>query len=125
MKKLWAGIGILAVLLAMGIGAAAAMGHFHRDLGAQLEQAAELCQTDWKTANTLAGSARQSWQQHRHWVAALADHEPLEEISSLFSQLSLCQKNADAEEFAVVCLRISGLCDMLSESHNPYWWNLL
>lgn len=125
MKKLWAGIGILAVLLAMGIGAAAAMGHFHRDLGAQLEQAAELCLTDWKTANALADSARQSWQQHRHWVAALADHEPLEEISSLFYQLDLCQKTGDAEEFAAVCLRITGICDILSESHSPYWWNLL
>ena len=83
MKKLWAGIGILAVLLALGIGAAMVMQHIHGDLAHRLEQAADQSQQDWQRANALAESARASWEQHRHRIAALVDHEPLEEISSL------------------------------------------
>lgn len=125
MKQLWAGILVLAFLLAAGIGAAAAMAHIHRDLSAKLETAAAKSQTDWARATALAESAKASWEQHRYWVAALADHEPLEEISGLFSQLALCQSLGNREEFAALCLRIADICDKLSESHSPYWWNLL
>lgn len=125
MKKLWAGIAILAVLLGIGIGAAAVMQHIHGDLAHRLEEAADLCASQWGQANALANSARESWEQHQHWIAALVDHEPLEEIESLFAQLSLCQSCHDTEEFAAVCLRIAGICNMLEESHSPYWWNLL
>ncbi|MBO5323486.1 MAG: DUF4363 family protein [Oscillospiraceae bacterium] len=125
MKKLWAGIAVLAVLLGIGIGAAMVMQHVHGDLANRLEKAAGLCKTDWQGATSLAESASASWTQHQHWIAALVDHEPLEEIESLFDQLSLCQSNEDTEEFAAVCLRIANICNMLEESHSPYWWNLL
>ena len=125
MKKLWAGILILAVLLSGGIAASLVMKHVHENMAHRLESAAQLCQTDWQKANSLAGSAREDWDTHRHWVAALVEHEPLEEISSLFSQLELCQREKNPEEFAVVCLRIASICTTLSESHSPSWWNLL
>ena len=125
MKKLWAGIAILAALLGVGLVAASLIQHVHEELSDQLETAAEWCKTDWQKADSLTESAKVSWEQHRHWIAALVDHEPLEEISSLFSQLSLCQSNRDTEEFAAVCLRIADICDTLAEGHMPYWWNLL
>ena len=102
MKKLWAGISILAVLLCIGFGVAMIMGHIHGNLAHRLEEAAGQCLTDWGQANSLADSARASWEQHHHWVAALVDHEPLEEIESLFSQLALSQRNRDTEEFAAL-----------------------
>ena len=125
MKKLWAGIVILAALLAMGAGSAAVMQHLHQDLASRLEQAAAQCRSDWPAAASLSADVQKSWEQHRYWVAALSDHEPLEEIAALFSQLDLCRSNGDRAEFAVVCLRIASLCDALGESQTPYWWNLL
>lgn len=125
MKKLWFGAGLLLVLLCLGIGAASTIRHTHNALSSRLEEAAALSQTDWGGATDLANAAAAQWSQHRHWVAALAEHEPLEEISNLFSQLSLCQSLGDRAEFAAVALRIAGICDTLSESHAPYWWNLL
>jgi hypothetical protein len=97
----------------------------HKDLAHQLEWSAVHSRLDWEQANSMADSARKNWEQHRHWVAALVDHEPLEEISSLFEQLALCQSNHQQEDFAAVCLRLASICTMLSESHSPYWWNLL
>ncbi|MBE6959724.1 MAG: DUF4363 family protein [Ruminococcaceae bacterium] len=125
MKKLWIGILILAVLLVMGLGATMIMQHAHGDLVNRLEQAAKLSLPDWEQAKALAASARSSWEQRRHWIAALVDHEPLEEIASLFDQLSLCQTLGDTSQFSAVCLRIASICTMLEESHSPSWWNLL
>ena len=125
MKKLWFGVALLLVLLCLGIGASLVIGHTHDTLSSRLEEAAALSQTDWGKATDLANAAATQWAQHRHWVAALAEHEPLEEISSLFSQLALCQSLDDRAEFAAVALRIAGICDTLSESHALYWWNLL
>ena len=125
MKKLWVGVVILVLLLGMGIGSAMLMQHIHSDLATRLEQAADQSVTDWEQAKALAESAKASWEQHRHWIAALMDHEPLEEITNLFDQLSLCQHYGDRKEFSSVCLRIAGICSVLEESHSPYWWNLL
>ena len=125
MKKLWIGIGILLVLLALGIASSMVTRHVHGDLADRLEQAASLSPQDWDSANALADSARASWEQHQHWIAALVDHEPLEEISGLFDQLALSQRSHDPIEFAAVCLQIASICTMLEESHSPYWWNLL
>lgn len=125
MKKLWAGIGILAVLLTLGIGAAWVMQDVHQGLAHQLEQAAACSRSDWEAANHLADSARGTWEKRRHLVAALVDHEPLEEINNLLDQLQLYQDDRHQESFAAVCLQLASLYTTLSESHSPYWWNLL
>lgn len=125
MKKLWAGILILAVLLGTGIFSAAIMAHNHQALSRDLKQAAALAQSDWHQAKALAQSVRESWETHRYWVASLVDHEPLEEINSLFNQLALTIRDENTMDFAAVCTRIASIADTLAEGHIPYWWNLL
>lgn len=125
MNKLWIAVVVLAVLLGMGIASAFFMDTVHRSLATQLEQAAALAESDWEEAKSLAGSARENWEEHKHLVAALADHEPLEQLDGMFAELEVCQKQADKACFAVVCVRIASLAGMLSESHSPCWWNLL
>ena len=125
MKKLWVGIGILAALLAIAIGGAIVLGHVHGELADRLEQAAEEAPTDWQGASALAQSVQEDWSRHRHWIAALVDHEPLEEINGLFDQLDLCKREKNPEKFAAVCLQIATICTALEESHMPFWWNLL
>jgi len=125
MKKLWAGILILAILLGVGILTSAVMQHNHRALSRDLKQAAVLAHIDWHRAKKLADAARAAWENQHYWVASLVDHEPLEEINSLFDQLALCIRDRDLEDFAAVCARIASIADMLEEANVPYWWNLL
>ena len=42
-----------------------------------------------------------------------------------WTELEVCQRQEDQDYFAVVCVRIASLAEMLSESHSPFWWNLL
>lgn len=125
MNKLWVAVVVLAVLLGLGIGSTVLMEAVHSSLTTQLNQAAELAESDWEEAKALAGSARAKWEQYEHLIAALADHEPLEQLDGMFAELEVCQRQADKACFAVVCVRIASLAEMLSESHSPYWWNLL
>ena len=125
MKKLWLALAVLGVLLGLSIGSTVAMEKIHGDLTKQLNQAAELAENRWEDANALAETARAKWEKNKHFVAALADHEPLEQLDGLFEELAVCQKQADPDGFALVCVRIASLAEMLSESHSPFWWNLL
>lgn len=125
MKKLWVAVAVLAVLLVLGIVSTIVMEQVHGELSEALEQAALLSETDWETANALADSARAKWEKSSHLIAALADHEPLEELDGLFAELAVYQRHADQRCFAAVCVRIASLAEMLQESHSPYWWNLL
>lgn len=125
MKKLWVAVAVLAVLLVLGIVSTIVMEQVHGELSEALEQAALLSETDWETANALADSARAKWEKSSHLIAALADHEPLEELDGLFAELAVYQRHADRRCFAAVCVRIASLAEMLQESHSPYWWNLL
>ena len=125
MKKLWVAVAVLAVLLVLGIVSTIVMEQVHGELSEALGQAALLSETDWETANALADSARAKWEKSSHLIAALADHEPLEELDGLFAELAVYQRHADQRCFAAVCVRIASLAEMLQESHSPYWWNLL
>ena len=125
MNKLWVAIIVLAVLLGTGIGSAYFMRTVHEELTNRLEQASALAQSDWEEAKALAGSARAKWEKYEHLIAALADHEPLEQLNGMFAELEVCQQQEDKACFAVVCVRIASLAEMLGESHSPCWWNLL
>lgn len=125
MKKLWVAVAVLAVLLVLGIVSTIVMDTVHGELSEALEQAALLSETDWETAKALAESARAKWEKSSHLIAALADHEPLEELDGLFAELAVYQRYADRRCFAAVCVRIASFAEMLQESHSPYWWNLL
>lgn len=125
MNKLWIAVVVLAVLLGLGIAGTVVMEKVHGGLSEDLEQAAVLAEDRWEEAKALAGSARAKWARYKHLIAALADHEPLEQMDGLFAELEVCQRQEDKACFAVVCVRIASLAEMLSESHSPSWWNLL
>lgn len=125
MKKLWIAVIVLGVLLGLGIGSTVIMDKVHSQLAQELDQASVLAQSHWEDAKALAESARAKWEKHSHLVAALTDHEPLEQMDGLFAELAVCQRQADEDGFALVCVRIASLAEKLSESHTPHWWNLL
>lgn len=125
MKKTWIAVAVLLVLLIGGIAATVAMGSIHGRLSEDLLQAAVLAEEDWEQAKALADSARAEWEKYAHLIAALADHEPLEEIDSLFLQVRICIQQGNRESFAMACARLAGIAERLAESNHPSWWNLL
>ena len=126
MKRFWLGVGILAVLLAAGIGLSTQITAVHSKLSRDLSGACQAVQTgDWDTAVTLAESAKARWLRCRRFVASFVDHEPLEQMDSLFSELEIYRPQQLPTDYAAVCTHLSHLSEAIGESHALTWWNLL
>ena len=126
MKRLYIGAALLAVMLAGGVVLTAAFTALHEPLGETLRQAQEAAAAgDWETAAELTAQAKNRWEKHRHFVAAVADHEPLEEMDSLFARLEVLCRLREEDEFAADCAELSRLCEAMAESQRVTWWSLL
>ena len=126
MKRLYIGAGLLVVMLAMGIFLMGAFSAIHGPLGGQLRKAREAAVAEnWEEAAVCIDQAQESWKKYRHFVAAVADHEPLEEMDGLFARLEVLCHLRQADEFAADCAQLARLCDAMAQSQRISWWNLL
>ncbi len=126
MKRLWIGVGILLAILAMGLVLLAISHDFYKDLSQDLESAGELAMAgNWASAEAKGDAARQLWNQYRRLWASFSDHEPVEEMETLFAQLEIYQARKLEVDFAAACQRLIHLAEAIEESHNLRWWSIL
>ncbi len=126
MKRLWIGAALLILFLAVGIFSTAATQRFHHDLSRQLEAtAAAALSEDWEQTALLLHQCRSHWARHRNFVAAVASHEPIEEIDSLYDQLDIYFAQRDSQGFALCCATLHHRTQALGEAQSINWWNLL
>lgn len=126
MKRLWIGVAILAALLGSGIGTTIFAVRTHGDISQKLEQASEAAlRGKWDEACTLSLEAKKKWEAMRHGTAAIADHEPMEEIDDLFSQMEIYLLTRQQVPFSTCCASLSVLTNAIGESHAINWWSLL
>lgn len=125
-KRFWSGVGVLVLLLSLGIWVAKSMESTHEAVASHLEQAArEVLSGDMKQGAQALENARQLWQQRRYLTAAVADHAPMEEIDSIFSQLDSYAAAGDRVSFAAWCSRVARLVEAIGEAHKLTLQNLL
>ena len=126
MKRLWLGVGLLAVLLATGIWITAHVARIHQPISEKLSQAAEAAREKrWEDVDIWLEQAKMSWDQNSFFSATVADHEPMEEIQGLFAA---AQAYAAQREFALcaaMCARLVLLTDAMADSHAFTLRNLL
>ena len=126
MNRLWIGIGVLAVLLAMGISLLFVSLNFHEDFSQNLKAAGRSAMSgNWEDAEKKLAHSREKWQNYRRFWASFTDHEPVEQIQQLFSQLELFQTRRLEVEFASACYALAELSEAIDESHNLRWWSIL
>lgn len=126
MKRMYIGLGLLAVMLAVGIWVTVMFDRIHAPLSATLDQAqAAALAGDWEQAGILTGQAHAQWRRARELIAAVADHAPLEEMDALFARLEVLQQMHQADEFASDCAELSSLASAMADSQRILWWNLL
>ncbi len=126
MKRCWFGAALLLVLLAGGIWAGKRMQRIHSDISDNLKQAANAAlQEDWARADTALSAARRAWKENWRISATFADHEPMEEIDSIFAQAEVYQVKRDSQTLAAACAHLSRLVDAMGEAHECSWWNIL
>lgn len=126
MKQFWIGIGLLAVLLGLGIGAAWGMETVYSPVSGHLERASlAVMEENWAQAERCCHQAKKEWEQAWGLTAALANHTPMEEIDSLFSQMEVYVRCRDRAEFSACCASLSRLIRAMSDAHSLAWWNFL
>ena len=125
-RRFWYGLGILILLLGVGLWTARSLEKLHTPVKDSLEQAARaVMDGDMEKGVALAGQARTVWQQRRMLTTAVADHGPVEEIDSLFSQIQVYAQTGSTTDFAAYCARLAKLVAAVGEAHSLSWQNLL
>lgn len=126
MKRMYIGVALLAILLAVGICLTAVFVWLHRPITEALEQAqAAALAGEWAQVETLTETVYRRWQTISRFTAAVADHEPLEEMDALLARLSVLEATRQQEEFAATCAELARRSDAMADSQRLTWWNLL
>ena len=126
MKRLWIGIAFLAFMLVVGILLTVLFDRIHTPLAADLREASQLAMADdWEKATALTQRARAEWKQYREFIAAVADHEPLEKMEYLLEQLDVYAQQRRTADFSAVCVELAAYADAMLESQSLTWWNFL
>lgn len=123
MKRIYIGVALLVLLAILGIALTVVFNRLHQPLSAKLEQAsAAALEGDWEKATALAKDAGADWTRYRRFTAAVADHQPLEEMDSRFARLQVLTDQEDPDEFALCCAELSVLARAMGESQSIRWW---
>ncbi|MBQ3542736.1 MAG: DUF4363 family protein [Oscillospiraceae bacterium] len=125
MTRLWIGVGLLVVLLLGGIALWMGIVPFHETLAQELDTAAELAVAgSWKQAQNTAFSARARWQRHQDRIAAVTDHEPMEQMEAMFQELSMLDSDRTVD-FACICVHLAQTARAIGETQALKWWGIL
>ena len=126
MKRLWIGVGFLAAMLVIGIWITLAFSRLHIPISDALNQASEAAVAgDWEKATALTKSARADWEKFRGFTAAVADHEPLEEMDAMFAQLTVLAQQQETADFAATSAQLARLAQAMADSQSISWWNVV
>ena len=119
MNRIWFGTALLALLLVLGLGGSALMERTHLTQAEDLNRAAELAlQGDWSGAEALTSGARKEWDKKRPLIAALSDHEPMDQAEGLFAQLEVFADTEDAISYSSTCVYLARQLEALGKSHS-------
>ena len=125
MKRIWFGAALLIALLALGFGSGELMDQTHLVQAEDLNRAAELAmEGNWAGAKNFTGAARREWDKNKMLVAALSDHEPMDQIEGLFAQLEVFAATQDAASFCSTCRYLASQLEALGKSHSFNLQNL-
>lgn len=126
MSRTVIGAFLLIALLLGGLLVQQEMDAIHRPIAQMLEVSAESAwNEDWELVDALSAGAEKSWRSSWTFTAAFADHDPMEEVDSLFAQLTVYALARDSQEYAAVCRELARRIDAMADAHTLSWWNLL
>lgn len=126
MKRMWIGAVLLVLLLVAGILVGEFMERTHCPDARILERAAARAMAgDWVGARQLSGSAEAGWLKRWRLTAAVVDHNELETVDSLFSELEIYAVSQDQPHYSATCVSLASLLEAIGRTHSFSWWNLL
>ncbi len=120
------GIVLLLVLLAVGMFVQWTMATLQKPITLELTQAAQAgAREDWAAARLHQEAAQRGWRKCWRLTAAFADHQPMEDVDSLFARLPVYAAQQEPAEFAASCRELARRIQAVADAHSLTWWNLL
>ena len=124
MRRFALGIGVLTVLLASSLTVGKQVEKISLPVVRNLEQAVCLAQEGaGEAALRAVHTAQEQWHRGWQFVAAFADHEPMDEVDDLFGALR--SYRPDSEEFIAYCRQLIQRTGAVIRDQSFSWWNLL
>ena len=106
MNRVVIGVALLAALLAASLFSAWQMGNIQQPIADRMEEASRQSLRGESAAAETAARAEAAWHSSRVFTAALADHQPMEDIEGLFARLH-AYETEDKSEYAALCAEIA------------------
>ena len=126
MGRGWLGAGLLVLCLVLGIVLSVAADKTCLPAEELLEQAAEKTLSgDFAGGIALGMEARDRWQEKWNVIAAVADHEPMDEVDALFAEMEIYARSGEKPHFAACCKELSRRVRSFADVHRFTWWNVL
>lgn len=126
MKRFWIGLGLLALVLVLGIWVGGAMLRLHMPITMDLEQAAAYAEAGhWAASEALYARAKSRWDAGRNRIAAIYNHQPLDEIDARFRELEVFLSRREVTACRAGCVYLAERLRDLSDSFRISWENLL
>lgn len=126
MNRIRFGTALLVVLLAAGILTAWNMSSRSEEIAGQLDTAArQALEGDMPGAQQTLHRAEAIWKKRWGIHAAVADHDPLEQIDAGFAQLRVYGKSGEDVAFAALCAQLAQQIRAIGEAGSPDWKNIL
>ena len=126
MKRIWIGVILLSALLVTGFWLSGFMKEAHLPAAQDLRRAGELAlEEQWGPAQAYAKRGQDRWKKKWPVTAAIADHEPMDEIDALFAQLKTYAAAKEEIAYSAACAHLASLLEAISHSHSCKWWNLM
>lgn len=120
------GAALLAILLAVGLFAQNRMMAVHMPIADAIEAAADAALSgSWEEAEAYTRSAQAQWSDARLLTAALADHQPLEDIECLLAQLPVYAASDQPDSFAAACRDAARKIRAVADAHHLRWETFL
>ena len=120
MKRCWAGVALLVVLLISAWLTGTGMHRRHSFCAEQIEQAAAAALAgNWEEAHLLTARVRSQWERDRSPAAVLTDHAPLDEIDTLLRQLEPAAAHRNSPGYAQLCLQLAQIWEALARDYKP------
>ena len=108
MTRFRIGASLLAVLLALCVWSQLRMSAIQRPIAGTVSRAESYAaREEWTQASAALLTAQSAWEEHRTLLAALADHQPLEDIECLFARLKSYAQEQDKGEFRAACQELN------------------
>lgn len=120
------GAALLAILLAAGLWAQGRMMAVHMPIADAMEAAADAAMSgSWEEAESHVRTAQSKWLDARLLTAALADHQPLEDIECLLAQLPVYAASDQPDSFAAACRDAARKIRAVADAHHLHWETFL